>query len=313
MKNKLVFILVLLLSSVSYAEERTKIKIVATTGMIADLVQNIVGEGAEVKSLMGTGVDPHLYKPSRTDISLLTSADVVFYNGLHLEGRMLDAIERLKVAGKRVIGIGDLLPKEDLISPDGSGLSYDPHIWMDPVLWKKSAEIVKVKLSEIYPDMSLVYKKNLDLYILELDKLDSYIETTISSIPTNSRILITAHDAFSYFGKRYGLRVLGIQGISTESESGLKEIEELVSTIIKEKIPAIFYETTVSEKSISALMEGVNKSGGSVRIAGSVFSDAMGEAKSYRGTYIGMLDHNVTEIGLALGVGTNRAGMKGAL
>jgi manganese/zinc/iron transport system substrate-binding protein len=238
---------------------------------------------------------------------------VVFYNGLHLEGRMLDAIERLKVAGKRVIGIGGLLPKEDLISPDRSGLSYDPHIWMDPVLWKKSAEIVKVKLSEIYPEMSLVYKKNLDLYIIELDHLDSYIKTTISSIPTNSRILITAHDAFSYFGKRYGLRVLGIQGISTESESGLKEIEELVSTIIKEKIPAIFYETTVSEKSISALMEGVNKSGGSVRIAGSLFSDAMGEVKTYRGTYIGMIDHNVTEIGVALGVGVNKTGLKGAL
>lgn len=313
MKHKFALIFLILIFNVSALDAQVNPKIVTTTGMLSDLVKNIAGETAEVTSLMGTGVDPHLYKPSRSDITIMTTSDVVIYNGLHLEGRMLDAIERLQTAGRKVIGVGDLLPREDLISPDGSGNSHDPHIWMDPVLWQKCGEILVNKLSEIYPQNKVIFRSNYDNYRKSLDELDLYIKETVGSIPQSRRILITAHDAFSYFGKRYGLKVLGIQGVSTESESGLKEIEELVSKILKDQIPSIFYETTVSEKSIAALMEGVNRSGGSVRIAGSLFSDAMGDANSYRGTYIGMIDHNVTEIGLGLGVGTLKTGMKGSL
>ncbi len=296
------------------ATAQNKPKIVATTGMLADLVSNIVGDKAEVSSLMGSGVDPHLFKPSRTDIAQLTKADVVFFNGLHLEGRMLDAIERLKASGRNVIGVGDLLSQADLLSPPPTlNSAHDPHIWMDPVLWSKCADISEEKLEALYPQFKEDFKNNLKMYKLELERLNKYAISTISSIPENHRVLVTAHDAFSYLGKRYGLRVLGIQGISTESESGLREIEKLVSIILAEKIPAIFYETTVSQKSISALMEGVNKSGGNVRIGGSLFSDAMGEPNTYTGTYIGMIDHNVTEIGVALGNNINKLGMNGKL
>ncbi len=312
LKYSIIFSVIFLQSSLDALGD-SRPKIVATTGMLADVISNIVGIEAEVEALMGTGVDPHLFKPSRTDIARLASADLVVFNGLHLEGRMLDAIERLKSSGRNVIGVGDLLEEEKLLNPLDSAGSKDPHIWMDPVIWSQCAELIANKLIASYPTKKEAFTVNLREYKQELERLNQYVISTIARIPDNHRVLITAHDAFGYFGKRYGMRVLGIQGISTESESGLREIESLVTIILKEKIPAIFYESTVSEKSITALMEGVNRSGGDVRIGGSLFSDAMGDPNTYKGTYIGMIDYNVTEIGVALGRGVLRTGMNGKL
>lgn len=287
--------------------------VVATIGMIADVVRNLAGDRIEVIGLIGAGVDPHLYKATRSDIATLNSADVVFYNGLLLEGKITDALIRVATAGKKVFAVTELIDPSYLLEPPEFQGHYDPHVWMDPSAWSKTVQVIKEKLAELDPAGAGSYQAAAKDYLEELQGLDQYCEMVLNSVPKDSRVLVTAHDAFNYFGKRYGYEVLGIQGISTESEAGVQDIERLVNVLVQRKIKAVFIESTVSPRNIKALIEGAAAKGHAVIIGGELFSDAMGKPGSYEGTYIGMIDHNVSTIAKALGGKIPERGFKGKL
>lgn len=290
-------------------------KIVCTTGMVADIVRQVAGDKASVESLMGPGVDPHLYQPTREDIAKLLKADVIFYNGLMLEGKMTDALIKVQRTQPRVFAVTELIDSKLLLEPDGVEGHADPHVWMDVSLWKKCTEMVARTLSDAAQDPSNAsyYQENYARYAAELDSLDAYARKALASIPASSRLVVTSHDAFGYLGRAYGVEVLGIQGISTESEAGVEDINRLVSTLVERSIKAIFVETSVSAKNVSSLIEGTRSRGHDVKIGGELFSDAMGKAGTYEGTYLGMIDHNVTAIARALGGEAPERGWKGKL
>lgn len=291
--------------------------VVCTVGMIRDLVDHVAGERARVQGIIGTGVDPHLYKPTRSDVLALHAADVVFYNGLLLEGKMTDVLVRLARSGKPVKAVTEALLKDsayllELDEDDGSAHS-DPHVWMDVRGWIQAVAVVVDTLSAFDPMHTDQYRANAAAYVEQLEALDRYARESIASIPESQRVLITAHDAFNYLGRATGLRVRGIQGLSTESEAGLRDIEALVDLIVAQHIPAVFVESSVADKNVRALVEGARARGHAVRIGGTLFSDAMGPAGQYEGTYIGMIDHNITTITRALGGQAPAAGMHGKL
>lgn len=278
---------------------RRPIPITATTGMIADVVRTIGGEHVEVTGLIGEGSDPHLYKPTRSDLVSLSNADLVFYNGLKLEGKMEDILGKM-ASRKNVIAVTTEVAKAPGYLLD-DGDHHDPHVWMDVKAWSQAASAIADTLIEFDAQNAESYRKNLASYSEELTKLDTYARETLSTIPTNQRVLVTAHDAFGYLGKAYGIEVKGIQGISTESEAGVRDIEDLVDFLVERQIPAVFVESSVSDQNVKALLEGAKAKGHQVRIGGELFSDAMGAANTYEGTYLGMIDHNVTTIARALG------------
>lgn len=288
-------------------------RIVATVGMISDVARQVAGDRAEVVGLLGPGVDPHLYKPTRSDIATLSKADVVFYNGLLLEGKLTDALIRVATSGKKVYPVTELLEPQFLLEPKEFAGHYDPHVWMDPRAWIKTVEVIRDKLSEYDPAGKEKYAENAEQVAAELSTLDSYAEGILKNVPEDSKVLVTAHDAFNYFGRRYGFEVLGIQGMSTESEAGVQDIERIVGILVSRKIAAVFVESTVSERNIKALIEGAAAQGHQVKIGGLLFSDAMGKAGTYEGTYVGMIDHNVTTITRALGGEAPTRGMLGRL
>ncbi|MEO0482376.1 MAG: zinc ABC transporter substrate-binding protein [Planctomycetota bacterium] len=290
-----------------------KATIVATTGMVSDIVRNVVGERADVVGLIDSGVDPHLYKPTRSDIDRLMSADVVFYNGLLLEGKMTDTLVRAATSGKRVHAVTELLDEATLLEPDEFEGLFDPHVWMDPAAWSQAVAAVRDSLIEFDPDGASAYRANAEAYLAQLAELDAYAERVLASVPESRRVLVTAHDAFNYFGARFGYEVVGIQGLSTESEAGVRDIERLVDLLVEREVGAVFVESTVSDRNISALIEGAGARGRQVVIGGELFSDAMGEAGTYEGTYIGMIDHNVTTIARGLGGEAPEGGMSGSL
>lgn len=286
---------------------------VTTIAMIGDVVREIGGEHLDVESLIGEGVDPHLYKPTSSDLKKLQGADLVFYNGLMLEGKMTDTLVRFARGGKAVHAVTDgILDRGDYVMTD-SAQHYDPHVWMDVGGWTRAAESITEVLAELEPEHADEFRANSAAYREELSKLDAYAREALGSIPPGQRVLVTAHDAFSYMARAYGLEVRGIQGISTESEAGLKDINDLVSFLIERKIPAVFVESSVPRKSVEALVEGARAQGHEVRIGGELFSDAMGKAGTYEGTYIGMIDHNVTLIARALGGTAPEKGLNGQL
>jgi manganese/zinc/iron transport system substrate-binding protein len=287
--------------------------IVATTGMVTDLVSRVAGERAEVVGLMDAGVDPHLYQPTRSDVRRVLDADVIFANGLLLEGKMTGALDRAAAAGKPVYAVAELLDDEMLLEPPGFDGAHDPHVWMDPIAWAAAAEDVRDALVEFDPEHESEYRANAEAYRGELERLHEYAVEVLASVPERQRVLVTAHDAFNYFGERYGYEVIGIQGISTESEAGVREIEDLVDLIVRRNVAAVFVESTVSDRNINALIAGAGSRGHRVSIGGELFSDAMGGAGTYEGTYIGMIDHNVTTIARALGGDAPKRGMNGAL
>jgi manganese/zinc/iron transport system substrate-binding protein len=289
------------------------LRVVATTGMIGDAVRQVAGGRAEVTALMGEGVDPHLYRATRSDIARMLEAELVFYNGLLLEGKMTDALVRVARAGKPVFAVTELIDESWLLAPPGFQGHFDPHVWMDPRAWAKAVEVVRDRLAEVDPASGEAYRANAASYLQRLAELDAYAERVLATVPAGRRALVTAHDAFNYFGRRYGFEVMGIQGISTESEAGLKRIEELVAVLVARKIPAVFVETTIPEQSVKALIAGAAAQGHEVAIGGSLFSDAMGRPGSYEGTYLGMIDHNVTLIVRALGGETPPRGLNGQL
>ena len=293
--------------------DTTPYTIVTTIGMIADIAESVAADRAEVVGLMGPGIDPHLYKPTRSDIGRLLSADVVFYNGLLLEGKMTDALVRAAVSGKPVFAVTEQLDEQYLLEPKELAGHYDPHVWMDPPAWARAVAVVEAKLTEFDPYGASLYRARAEAYAKEITELTEYADRVLSSVPHEQRVLVTAHDAFNYFGRRFGFEVVGIQGLSTESEAGVKDIERLVDLLVDRNIGAVFVESTVSERNIRALIAGAAARGHDVVIGGKLFSDAMGDAGTYEGTYIGMIDHNVTTIARALGGTAPAAGMNGEL
>ena len=289
------------------------LRIVATTGMIADTVREVAGERAEVIGLVGPGVDPHLYKPTRSDLQRLLSADLVFYNGLLLEGKMTDALIRAANSGRKVIAVTERLDASLLLEPEGFEGQYDPHVWMDPLAWSQAVIVIRDALIDHDPDHASAYNERTEAYLARIAEFQAYAERVLSSVPESQRILITAHDAFNYFGQRYGFEVVGIQGISTQSEAGLRDIERLVDMLVDRSIPAVFVESSVSDRHVRAIIGGAEAVGHTVAIGGELFSDAMGDEGTYEGTYLGMIDHNVTTIARALGGTAPDSGFAGKL
>tara|TARA_R110002096_G_scaffold139504_6_gene293856 strand:+ start:631 stop:1614 length:984 start_codon:yes stop_codon:yes gene_type:complete len=287
--------------------------VAATIGMIADIVREVAGDSVQVKGIIGEGVDPHLYKPTSTDVKALQAADVVFYNGLMLEGKMGDVLVRLARTGKPVYAVTEeILTLSDYILTDEES-HEDPHVWMDVQGWIKAVNVVTKALSEYDSTNAATYQSNASSYIEKLEALDAYAKKSISTIPVAQQVLVTAHDAFNYMARAYGLEVKGIQGLSTESEAGVKDIEDLVTFLVDKKIPAVFVESSVSDKNVRALVEGANAIDHQIVVGGELFSDAMGPAGTYEGTYIGMIDHNVTIITRALGGDAPEKGLNGKL
>ncbi len=280
-------------------EPTGKPTILATTGMIGDAIKNITKDSATVDALMGPGVDPHLYKATQGDLKKLREADVIFYNGLHLEGKMSELFGKL-TKQKPVFPVSDGVSKDKLHLFDKDAGIYDPHIWFDVSIWKSAVESINTELVKLYPGQKEFFQKNTDVYLKQLDSLHQAVGRQISDIPEEQRVLITAHDAFGYFGTAYHIEVRGLQGISTMSDYGLKDISDLVDFIIERKIKAIFVETSVSERSINAVIEGCRERGHDVVIGGSLYSDAMGQKGTFEGTYIGMVASNVDKIANAL-------------
>ena len=279
--------------------ERT-INVVTTTGMIADVVKNVGGDRVQVTALMGPGVDPHLYKASEGDVLRLQEADVIFYNGLHLEAQMGDVLERLNDFGIKTVAVTDKIDRALLESPPEFQGNYDPHVWFDVTLWMKAVEQVSETLVEMDPDSGSSYEANAQAYLTELEILHQYVPDQADTIPAEQRILITAHDAFNYFGGAYGFEVRGLQGISTEAQAGTADVQALASFIVEKHIPAIFVESSVPQRNVEAVQAAVQAQGFEVKIGGSLFSDAMGDAGTPEGSYVGMVRHNVNTIVEAL-------------
>ncbi|MFK7735440.1 MAG: metal ABC transporter solute-binding protein, Zn/Mn family [Pirellulaceae bacterium] len=292
--------------------QASSIRIVATVGMVADIVQNVGGEHVRVETLMGAGVDPHLYRATRDDVAKILAADMVFYCGLMLEGKMADTLAKVGQS-KPAVSVAEEIPKSELLEPDDSAGHADPHVWMDVQAWSKCVDIVAQALSSHDSDHAADFESNAARYVEKLGKLHDYGKERIGSIPQGSRVLITSHDAFNYFGRAYNLEVQGVQGLSTESEAGLQRINGLVDLIVDRQIKAVFVESSVSRKNIDALIEGAGSRGHELIVGGELYSDAMGETGSYEGTYIGMLDHNLTLVARGLGGSAPEAGFQGKL
>lgn len=278
-----------------HSETNGKLNIVTTTGMIADMVANIGGDSVQVKALMGPGVDPHLYKATQGDLGRLQAADIIFYNGLHLEGKMGEVFEKLERI-KTVVPVAGRINPSTLLSDPVYQDAHDPHIWFDVSMWLSTADVVLEVLIEKDPDNRAFYTKNAQAYKEALHKLHQWVKDEIGKVSESKRIMVTAHDAFNYFGRAYNIEVRGLQGISTLSEFGLKDRVDLVNYIVEKQIKAVFVETSVSKRNIEAIVEGCRQKGHEVVIGGNLFSDAMGEAGTPEGTYKGMVRHNVNTI-----------------
>jgi len=276
-----------------------RLRITTTTGIIADTTAAIAGEHAEVIGLMGPGVDPHLYKATHGDLEKLNSAHLILYNGLFLEGKMADILVRM---ARRVetVQVTAGIPEELLREPPEFDGQYDPHVWFDVALWRHVAEHIRDTLVRVDPENAEEYRRNAETYLAALDELDNYVREQIATIPPESRILVTAHDAFGYFGEAYDIEVMGIQGISTLAEYGLQDLDRLIDEIVARRVKAVFMESSVSPRSIEALVAGVRGRGHEVSLGGTLYSDALGEAGTATGTYLGMVRHNVDTIVEAL-------------
>ena len=294
------------------AHAASPLAITATTGMIGDAARRVGGDRVDVRALMGPGVDPHAYRQTRTDIAALANADLVLWHGLYLEAQMEDFLRELAETD-RVVAVAESLPRNLLIGHDDYPDKLDPHVWMNPNLWARVVLAIRDALIAARPGEEAAFRAGADAYLDEVNALATYATDVLSSVPAERRVLVTAHDAFNYFGATYGFEVVGIQGISTESEAGLARIAELVRLLVDRDIGAVFVETSVSDRNIRALIEGAAAEGHDVVIGGELYSDAMGEPGTYEGTYVGMIDHNATTIAAALGGEAPARGMQGKL
>jgi manganese/zinc/iron transport system substrate-binding protein len=277
-----------------------KLNIVTTTGMIADIAKNVGGDNVEVTALMGAGVDPHLYKASEGDVRRLQEADVIFYNGLHLEAQMGEVLEKMNDFGIKTVAVTDKIDRSILLANPQYPDQYDPHVWFDVSMWMKAVEKVQETLSETDPANKSEYEANAQAYLAQLEELHQYVLSRAEEIPAEKRVIITAHDAFNYFGRAYGFEVRGLQGISTEAQAGTADVQDLANFIVEKQIPAIFVESSVPQRNVEAVQAAVQAQGFDVQIGGSLFSDAMGSEGTPEGTYIGMVRHNIDTIVTAL-------------
>lgn len=276
------------------------VRVVATTSIVADLVRQIGGDHVAVEGLMGPGVDPHLYKASEGDVARMSGADLIVYNGIHLEGRMSEIFDRMGKSGRRTVAVADALPADSLIQSALFAANYDPHVWNEPALWKLAAGLVAETLAEMDPTHEDDFRAGYTRYAAELDSLDAWVRAEIALIPPERRVLVTAHDAFGYFGRTFGMEVEGLQGITTAAEAGTADVQRLASLIATRRIPALFIESSVSPRSIEAVQAAVRARGFDVQIGGSLYSDALGSPGSGADTYVGMMRENVQTITDAL-------------
>ncbi|MFT4850603.1 MAG: manganese/zinc/iron transport system substrate-binding protein [Sediminicola sp.] len=296
MRNILYILIALIIISCKNAsEESGKLKVVTTTSMLTDLIKNIGGDLIEVNGLMGAGVDPHLYKASEGDVTKLYEADVIFYNGLHLEGKLVEVFEKMR-AKKITVSLGGNLDKNELIGSEYFASNYDPHVWFNIQFFKQFGDKVAETLATNDTVNAEKFRENNTRYQKKLDELETEVKATIETLPKEKRILVTAHDAFNYFGKQYGFNVVGLQGISTATEAGVQDVQRLSQFIIDHKVKAIFIESSVPRRTIEALQEAVLSKNHEVVIGGSLYSDALGNAGTVEGTYLGMFRANVKTI-----------------
>jgi manganese/zinc/iron transport system substrate-binding protein len=277
-----------------------KLKVVCTTTMIKDMVAELGGERIIVEGLMGSGVDPHLYKASEGDVSKLFNADVIFYNGLHLEGKLVDVFEKMRGQGKKAIALTDAIDKSTLIGSEYFASSYDPHVWFDTDYWLQMAALATQKLSEEDSEGAGLYSENLAAYQAKITNLEIQLKQKIVELPQEKRVLVTAHDAFNYFGRKYDFYVVGLQGLSTATEAGVKDVQRITQFIIDRNIKAVFIESSVPRRTVEALQAAVKAQDQEVIIGGELYSDALGSAGTVEGTYTGMYLHNVNTIVNAL-------------
>jgi len=277
------------------AAEDGRLYVVATIGQIGDAAQIIGGEHVTAVSLMGPGVDPHLFTASEGDVSKLTEADVILYNGLFLEAQMADVLRQIGET-KTAVAIAETIPEDKLLASPIYDDEHDPHVWFDVELWSIAVSAIRDTLIEADPDNAADYQANAEAYLTELAELHTYVGEQAARVPEQQRVLITAHDAFSYFGRAYDFRVLGLQGISTASEASAADVQGLADFIVENQIPAIFVESSVPVRTIEAVQAAVNAQGYTTEIGGSLYSDAMGNADTPEGHYVGMVEHNINTI-----------------
>ena len=269
--------------------------IVTTTGMIADIVKKIAGDTVKTQNLIPAGVDPHIYIASEGDVAILSKADLIFYNGLNLEARLGELFEKMNDK-KTITAVAESIPKSQLITSAKFENIYDPHIWLDVKLWTKVANHIFIELSRLVPEKKEIYHENFKKLEKKLIRLDNNIKNELKILPQSSRMLVTAHDAFGYFGIAYGLDVVGLQGMSTNSKPGTKDVQRLVDYIIEKKIKAIFFESTISPRTIKAVQESAHAKGWNVKVGGKLYADALGPKGSDADTYMKMIEHNVKTI-----------------
>jgi len=284
------------------SESGERMSILVTVGMLTDIVRAVAGDTADISGMIGEGVDPHLFSPSAADVRRIQAADGILFVGHHLEGRLQSVFERQAAQGKRVAALAERIPGENLLLDEDDNI--DPHLWMDVSLWAQVAREVHAVLADWIPDAREALDQNLEVLLADLEALDRDVMEILAGIPEERRILITAHDAFGYLGRRYNLEVMGIQGMSTDSEAGLRHINALVALIVERRIPAVFTESTVADRNVLALIEGAASRGHPVRMGGELFSDAMGAPGTPEGTYAGMIRHNARTLAEALGADT---------
>ncbi len=282
--------------------ESGKLKVVATTGQVGDVVNHIAADTIELSTLLGPGIDPHLYVPTEGDVSRFSNADIIFYNGVNLEAQMMRILDQMADRGKIVIAMGDSIPQDQLLRWEADDTKiFDPHIWNDPPMWSIGVEKIRDTLIAENPDFTDQYNQNASDYLNDIAETHRFVQASIDSIPAESRVMVTAHDAFGYFSRTYDIEVLGLQGISTESEVSTADVQDMVSIIVDRNIPSLFTETSVSSRTMESLIEAAKAQGHSVTIGGELYSDALGEAGTDAATYTGMLRHNATTIAEALG------------
>ncbi|MBI1307248.1 MAG: manganese transporter [Bacteroidetes bacterium] len=292
-----IFTALLVIPGCSSPENRESQKptITATTSIIADVVRNITGDKVNVISIMGAGVDPHLYKASQGDVQLLQEANMVIYNGLHLEGKMSEVLEKLS-HGKTVVAVSDGIDKKFVRTINSDANVYDPHIWFDMKIWREGVQYISGEIQSKFPEIATEVDSCTRNYLHQIDSVQTACEQLIAELDTQKRILITSHDAFEYFGRRFGFTVRGLQGISTLSESGLKDVTDMVNYIITNKVKSVFVENSVPQKALRSVIDGCNAKGWDVKVGGELFSDALGANGTAEGTYLGMVEFNVRTI-----------------
>ena len=273
-----------------------RVRVVATTNVVGDLVRTIGGDDISLTTLMGPGVDPHLYRASEGDAQRMSRADIVFYNGHHLEGRMTDLFEQMGQRGVRTEALAEIVPDSLLISsPDFPG-NKDPHVWLDASLWKLAAAHVRDVLSDADPDNADLFAERTDELLAELEEVDAYVRNRAQEVPERQRVLITSHDAFKYFGRAYGFDVRGLQGISTATEAGTSDVQRMAAFVVEREIPVLFAESSVPERGIEAVRRAANSRGFNATFGGTLYGDALGDAETPEGTYVGMMRHNIDTI-----------------